>query len=112
MTPNGSNPANGAIRYSYDAENRLNKVETHNGSGYAEIAEAAYDGEGNRSRLVTWAAGVPLTTTYTYQLVEWVQVLQAKTGASTTTYLYGVNPHRRVRFAIRLLPLGRHRRSC
>ena len=60
MTPNGSSPANGAICYSYDAEDRLNKVETHDGSGYAEIAEAAYNGEGNRARLVTWAASVPL----------------------------------------------------
>jgi len=41
---------------------------------------------------VTWAGGAPLTTTYTYQLVEWTQVLQAKTGASTTTYLYGLHP--------------------
>ena len=41
---------------------------------------------------MTWTGGSPLTTTYTYQLVEWTQVLQAKTGVSTTTYLYGLNP--------------------
>ncbi len=28
MTPNGSSPANGAIRYTYDAANQLNKIET------------------------------------------------------------------------------------
>jgi RHS repeat-associated protein len=92
MTPNGSSPANGAIRYTYDAANQLTKVETHNGSSYIKIAEPAYDGEGNRLRLVTWTGSTPLTTTYTYQLVEWTQVLQAKTGISTTTYLYGINP--------------------
>ena len=90
MTPNGSSPANGAVRYIlrsaqdrlYNTANQLTKVETHNGSSYAKIAEPAYDGEGNRLRLVKWTGGSPLTTTYTYQLVEWTQVLQAETGVS------------------------------
>ena len=45
MMPNGASPANGAIRYTYNAANQLVKVETHNGSSYSKIAEPAYDGE-------------------------------------------------------------------
>jgi hypothetical protein len=59
ITPNGANPGSGAIRYTYDATSRLNKIETHNGSSYTLLAQMAYDGLGNRVRLTTWAMGVP-----------------------------------------------------
>jgi len=88
-TPNGTNPANGAIRYTYDAANRMTKLETHNGSAYNVLAQMAYDGLGNRARLTTWA-GSPLTTTYATRIVGQVQILQAGSGGITTTYWYGV----------------------
>ena len=85
MTPNGTNPANGAIRYSYDAANQLNKVETHNGSAYSVLAQMAYDGLGNRAQLVGWVSGVPYTTTYATRIVGQVQILQAGSGAQART---------------------------
>ncbi len=87
MTPNGSNPGNGAIRYTYDTANHLNKVETHNGTSYSVLAQMAYDGLGNRARLTTWAGGVPLTTTFANSSDS--RILQATTGTTTTRYLYG-----------------------
>jgi RHS repeat-associated protein len=89
MTPNGNNPGNGAIRYSYDVANQLNKIETYSGS-YSTLAQMNYDGLGNRARLVTWAAGVPLTTTYATRIAGQGQILQASSGSNTTTYLYGL----------------------
>lgn len=85
MTPNGTNPADGAIRYSYDAANQLNKVETHNGSAYSVLAQMAYDGLGNRAQLVGWVSGVPYTTTYATRIVGQVQILQAGSGAQART---------------------------
>jgi RHS repeat-associated protein len=90
MTPNGSSPANGAIRYTYDAANDLNKIETHNGSSYITLAQMNYDGLGNRTRLIAWASGIPLTTTYATRIAGQVQILQASSGSNTTTYLYGL----------------------
>lgn len=87
VTPNGSNPGNGAIRYTYDTANHLNKIETHNGTSYSVLAQMAYDGLGNRARLTTWAGGVPLTTTFANSSDS--RLLQATTGTTTTRYLYG-----------------------
>jgi RHS repeat-associated protein len=89
MTPNGSSPGNGAIRYSYDAANQLNKIETYNDS-YSTLAQMNYDGLGNRARMIAWAGGVPLTTTYATRIAGQVQILQVTSGANTITYLYGV----------------------
>ena len=91
MTPNGSNPGNGAIRYSYDAANRLNKIETHNGSAYVTLAQMAYDGIGSRVVLTGWVSGVAYTTTYASRIAGTVQILQATSGANSTSYLYGLN---------------------
>ncbi len=90
MTPNGTSPANGAIRYSYDAANRLNKAETYAGAAYATLAQMAYDGLGSRARLVGWVSGVAYTTTYASRFAGKIELLQATTGANTTTYLNGV----------------------
>jgi hypothetical protein len=64
MTPNGTNPANGAIRYTYNVANQLNKIETHNGSTYIALAQMAYDGIGSRVVLMGWISGAIYTTTY------------------------------------------------
>lgn len=90
MTPNGSNPGNGAIRYSFDAANQLNKIETYSGA-YSMLAQMNYDGLGNRAQLIGWAGGVPLTTTYATRIAGQVQILQATSGANATIYLYGLN---------------------
>jgi RHS repeat-associated protein len=92
ITPNGTNPANGALRYTYDAVNRLNKIEMHNGSSYAKVAEMFYTGLGSRTRLVAWSGGTPLTTTYTVDLLQSARILRASAGSNATTYLYGLSP--------------------
>ncbi len=90
MTPNGTAPANGALRYTYDAANRLNKAETYSGSGYALLAQMAYDGIGSRVVLTGWVSGVVYTTTYASRIAGKVEILQATSGSTTTSYLYGV----------------------
>jgi RHS repeat-associated protein len=90
MTPNGTSPTNGALRYTYDASNRLNKAETYSGAAYATLAQMTYDGLGNRARLVGWVSGVAYTTTYATRIVGQIQILQASSGGVTTTYWYGV----------------------
>jgi RHS repeat-associated protein len=91
MTPNGTNPANGAIRYTYNVANQLNKIETHNGSTYIALAQMAYDGIGSRVVLTGWVSGVAYTTTYASRIAGKVQILQAKSGVNATSYLYGLN---------------------
>lgn len=91
MTPNGSNPGNGAIRYTYTGANQLNKIETHNGSTYVTLAQMAYDGIGSRVVLTGWVSSVAYTTTYASRIAGKVQILQAASGANTTSYLYGLN---------------------
>jgi len=92
ITPNGVNPAIGAIRYTYDMANRLNKVENHNGSSYTKVAEMFYTGSGSRARLVTWSGGIPLTTTYTVDPLQSARVLRTSMGSHATSYLYGLSP--------------------
>ena len=87
ITPNGTSPANGAIRYTYDAANHLNKVETHNGTSYGTLAQMAYDGLGQRTQLTTWVVGMPVNTTFANGSDG--RILQATTGTTTTIYLYG-----------------------
>lgn len=91
MTPNGSSPANGAIRYTFNAANQLNKIETHNGGAYSTLAQISYDGIGSRVVLTGWVSGVAYTTTYASRISGKVQILQATSGANTTSYLYGLN---------------------
>lgn len=91
MTPNGSNPGNGAIRYTYNGANQLSKIETHNGSAYVTLAQMAYDGIGSRVVLTGWVSGVAYTTTYASRIAGKVQILQATSGANSTSYLYGLN---------------------
>ena len=91
MTPNGTNPANGAIRYTYSTANQLNKIETHNGSAYSTLAQMAYDGIGSRVVLTGWVSGVAYTTTYASRIAGKVQILQATSGANATSYLHGLN---------------------
>jgi hypothetical protein len=91
MTPNGANPANGAIRYTYSTANQMNKIETHNGSTYVTLAQMAYDGIGSRVVLTGWVSGVAYTTTYASRIAGKIQILQATSGANSTSYLYGLN---------------------
>jgi RHS repeat-associated protein len=91
MTPNGINPASGAIRYTYSTANQLNKIETHNGSAYSTLAQMVYDGIGSRMILTGWVSGVAYTTTYASRISGKVQILQTTSGANTASYLYGLN---------------------
>jgi RHS repeat-associated protein len=91
MTPNGTNPANGAIRYTYNVANQLNKIETHNGSAYVILAQMSYDGIGSRVVMTGWVSGIAYTTTYASRIAGKVQILQATSGANTTTYLHGLS---------------------
>lgn len=82
---------NGAIRYTYDGANHLNKIETHDGSGYSTLAQMAYDGIGSRAVLTGWISGVAYTTTYASRIAGKVRILQAKSGVNATSHLYGLN---------------------
>jgi RHS repeat-associated protein len=106
QTPNGTAPADGQVRYTWDAPNRLIKVERYVGGSYEPLAEAAYDGSlplkakrvsndvhvGQRTRLTMWVAGQPLTTTYTADPLKPGRVLVAADGTTTRRYLYGQGP--------------------
>ena len=106
QTPNGTAPADGQVRYTWDALNRLVKVERYVGGSYEPLAEAAYDGSlllraqrvgddgrvGRRTRLTMWVAGQPVTTTYTADPLRPGRVLIAADGTATRRYLYGPGP--------------------
>lgn len=51
----------------------------------------AYDGIGSRVVLTGWVSGVAYTTTYASRIAGKVQILQATSGANSTSYLYGLN---------------------
>ena len=63
QTPGGTAPAEGETRYTYDATGHLVRVELYTAGAYIPLAEAAYNGDGERVRLTTWAEGVPFTVT-------------------------------------------------
>jgi RHS repeat-associated protein len=86
QTPGGATAAEGEIRYSYDAANRLTRVELYTGGSYTTLSTALYNGDGERTSLTTYALGVPLTTTYA---VFAGQLLATTTGTQTTLYLPG-----------------------
>ena len=106
QTPNGTAPADGQVRYTWDALNRLVKVERYAGGSYEPLAEMAYDGSlplrakrvgddvhvGQRTRLTMWVAGQPLTTTYTADPLRPGRVLVAADGTTARRYLYGQGP--------------------
>ena len=49
-----------------------------------------YDGGGHRLRLIAYVAGVPMTTTYTLDIVGGGLPLMADNGITGTLYLYGL----------------------
>ena len=61
QTPGGTEPTEGETRYTYNSANQLVRVELYTAGDYTTLAEATYNGAGERVRLTTWAAGVPLT---------------------------------------------------
>jgi len=62
------------------------RVELYTAGAYIPLAEAAYDADGERVRLTTWAEGEPLTVTYG---VFQGQLLLSAGGPTTTLYLQG-----------------------
>ena len=88
--PNGLNPAEGEVRYTFDQRNLLVQIENHEGSSYQVQAEVMYDGSGNRLRTIAYVAGVPMTTTYTLDIVGGGLPLVADNGITGTLYLYGL----------------------
>ncbi|MBC7250790.1 MAG: hypothetical protein H5T62_10955 [Anaerolineae bacterium] len=106
QTPNGTDPADGQVRYTWDGLNRLVKVERYVGGSYEPLAEAAYDGSlplkakrvgddvhvGQRTRLTMWVAGQAVTTTYTADPLKPGRVLVADDGTTSRRYLYGQGP--------------------
>lgn len=86
QTPGGTAPADGEIRYSYDAAGQLVEVELYVTGDYTTLATADYNGRGERARLTTWAAGTPLTITY---VLAHGPPLVADDGSQATRYLYG-----------------------
>jgi RHS repeat-associated protein len=86
QTPGGTEPAEGETRYTYDGANQLVRVELYTAGGYTTLAEGAYNADGERVRLTTYAAGVPLTVTYA---VFQGELLVADDGTQDTLYLHG-----------------------
>jgi RHS repeat-associated protein len=86
QTPGGTDPAEGEIRYSYDAANRLVQVELYTGGDYTLLSEATYNGDGERMSLTTYALGTPQTVSY---VVAGGQLLVADDGSESTLYLHG-----------------------
>ena len=62
------------------------RVELYTAGAYITLAEAAYNADGERVRLTTWAEGVPLTVTYG---VFQGQLLASAGGPTTTLSLQG-----------------------
>ena len=91
VTPGGS-PGDGAKRYTYNAANRLVKVEKHDGSAYQTQAEMAYDGLGRRLTMTAYAGGQSVTTQYVLDVAGGAQPLAATAAGETTYYLYGLEP--------------------
>lgn len=78
------------MRYTFDQRNLLVQIENHEGSSYQVQAEVMYDGSGNRLRTIAYVAGVPMTTTYTLDIVGGGLPLVADNGITGTLYLYGL----------------------
>ena len=78
------------VRYTFDQRNLLIQIENHDGSNYQVQAEVMYDGGGHRLRLIAYVAGVPMTTTYTLDIVGGGLPLMADNGITGTLYLYGL----------------------
>ncbi|MFQ6102575.1 MAG: RHS repeat-associated core domain-containing protein [Anaerolineae bacterium] len=91
QTPGGTAPAEGETRYTYDAANQLVRVELYTSGDYTTLAEATYDGDGERVWLTTWAEGVPLTVTYG---VFQGQLLVTDDGTQATLHLHPSAPLR------------------
>ncbi len=88
VIPNGTTPANGARRYSYDAAMRLVKAELQNGTEYQPQAEMMYDGLGNRRSMTGWKDGLSATTEYALDLASGGGVLTASAEGQVTAFLY------------------------
>jgi RHS repeat-associated protein len=90
VTPNGTTPAAGARRYTYNQANQLTLVETHNGSGYQAQASMTYDGIGQRLSVTVWQSGASVTSRYVVDSARQGAVLAATANSQTTFYLYGL----------------------
>jgi YD repeat-containing protein len=91
QTPNGTDPADGEIRYTWNDAGQMVEVERYTSGAYETLATAAYDGLGQRRRLTMWAGGEAVTTTYALDAVS-RRVLAATTLTDTRIYLYGRAP--------------------
>ena len=87
QTPGGTTAAEGEMRYTYDAADRLIKVELYTGGGYTLLSEAEYNGDDARMELVTYALGVSQTVTYVVD--QDGQLLVSDDGSLETLFVYG-----------------------
>jgi YD repeat-containing protein len=86
QTPGGTAPAEGETRYTYNAANQLVQAELYTAGGYTTLSEAAYNGDGVRVALTTYALGVPQAVHY---VVAGGDLLAMESGGNTTLYLTG-----------------------
>jgi len=89
ITPNGTAPANGARRYTYNAAGYLIRAEQHDGAAYQPQAEMQYNGLGGRQSMTAWQGGQSLSTQYVLDVARSGAVRAATANAQTTFYLYG-----------------------
>jgi len=89
VTPNGTTPTAGALRYTYDQANRLTLVEKHDGTAYQSQASMVYNSGGQRLRITAWQGGLSITSTYVVDSQASGAVLAATTDGQTTYYVHG-----------------------
>ncbi len=89
ITPDGTTPAKGARRYTYNSVGYLIKAEIHDGSAYQPQAAMTYNGLGQRVQMTGWASGLSATTTYVLDLTSANgEPLEADAQGKSTFYLY------------------------
>jgi hypothetical protein len=70
ITPNGTAPANGARRYTYNTAGYLIQAEWHNGAAYQPQAEMQYTGLGGRATMTAWQGGISVATQYALDMTH------------------------------------------
>jgi YD repeat-containing protein len=87
QTPGGTTAAEGEVRTTYDAADRLVTMELYTGGSYTLLSEAEYNGDGERMSLTTYAPGG--SQTISYVIGGGGQMLVADDGSAETLYLHG-----------------------
>jgi RHS repeat-associated protein len=83
---------NGDLRYGFNQRNMLiTNTNYVDGTGWVLQAEYGYDGSNDRLQQIAYGGGVPVTTTYTNDIIGLAQVLVSDNGVTQTHMLFGLD---------------------